>query len=597
MRRGRGLLWCTILLGLVLGPAHAASAAEIDDLRAAGCPAYRQTHQRGFITPEEIDAARNGDFSILGKPVHLEPPVDWGQDPYGSSLWRKRLHMWIWMDVLLYAYSTSGDVDALVQARELALDWVRSNPRPAEPNLPWGDKRTGDRAGYLAYLTRAAACEDRLTDGDAERLLSSARDHGTYLADPANYSPNNHGLFADAGLLLLTDYLPFLQRSAEWDALAWSRFKDTLDGQVDSKDAVHLEHSPGYHFLVTKLLETVLGFVDRSAGELRELLARMKKVEFWFSTPDTEAVRFGDTPEVHAPQVMPDGTFLRGLKVMRRAGYAIVRGPGRYLGVTAGYHSHTHKQADELSFDLYERGRHIVADTGAPGHAGDRRVGSAEREYVTSAKAHSTLIADGESFELGGDAIYGSGIRASGEGSGWSAVEGRNPLLERQGIFHRRLLLYRPGVALVIVDRVRSEERHTYRRYVQLGSDLAVEQSGRTIFLEDGPFHGSLRDQRTDAELDRKLVRGHDDPLLGWLSPGDWRPLAPRWAVVLRSRAADIDHAATLALSGTDPVESRLLQAGRTTRLRVTSPDAAPSELIVKRDGSRLAVTTTQPRP
>src|SRR6185436_13163932 len=52
--------------------------------------------------------------------------------------------------------------------------------------------------------------------------------------------------------------------------------------------------------------------------------------------------------------------------------------------------------------------------------------------------------------------------------------EGRNPLLRGQGVAHTRLFLYRPGVALVIVDRLRSDAVHTYIRYLHLHPDVEL---------------------------------------------------------------------------------------------------------------------------
>ena len=40
--------------------------------------------------------------------------------------------------------------------------------------------------------------------------------------------------------------------------------------------------------------------------------------------------------------------------------------------MTAGHHPFGHKQADELTFELYDRGRHVVTDTGRYGALRDR---------------------------------------------------------------------------------------------------------------------------------------------------------------------------------------------------------------------------------
>ena len=78
------------------------------------------------------------------------------------------------------------------------------------------------------------------------------------------------------------------------------------------------------------------------------------------------------------------------------------------------------------------------------------------RDYVVSNRAHSGLVVDGLDLPVADPSLaYGSGLTAAGDGDGWYAIEGRNRLLGGQGVAHRRLFLYRPGVALVIVDDLR----------------------------------------------------------------------------------------------------------------------------------------------
>ena len=441
-------------------------------LRAAPCPpTYRQLTQRVYPA-EELEAARAGDFTVFGKPATLVPPVDWRQDPYASLSWRSALHSMFFMDALLYAHSAHGDVAALAQARDLALDWIGANV-PGASGLDayaWLDKVVGDRAGYLAYLLAASACEGLLSDGQAMEMLDSLTAHGEALE--TGYYPNtNHGLYMDAGLILVTEYLPFLPESPAWLEFAWSRFKTTFKRHVEWDEGFHKEHSPRYHFIATEILERVLRVVVSEDPEFTALLARMQEAAGWLIMPDGHLPQMGDTTFWPAPQRYRDlGAGDSGLANSRRSGYAIVKEPGRYLIVSAGYHATTHKHADELTFDLFESGQRIVSDTGPYLYEPADR----NRQYALSSAAHSVLTVDGQSFPRGRSLIYGTGITAMGQGSGWYAIQGNNPLLPRLGLSHRRVFLYKPGFALVIVDQVWSGTAHDYRRYFHFGPGITV---------------------------------------------------------------------------------------------------------------------------
>src|SRR5206468_3978320 len=138
--------------------------------------------------------------------------------------------------------------------------------------------------------------------------------------------------------------------------------------------------------------------------------------------------------------------------------------------------------------------------------------------FTKSSQAHSVLVADGVSFPFKDYRPYGSGLFASGTGSGWWAIWGRNPLLAHQGVTHERLFLYRPGEALVIVDHVNSGRPHDYTRYFQFDPRISVSKSGdgRTFLLHAPRFFGSLYTAPTVGDRGADVVVGQQKPLLGF---------------------------------------------------------------------------------
>lgn len=515
----------------------------------------------------------------------LVPPVDWAQDPHRDRSWVHYLHGLTWLDQLLSSYVRFGDEGALARARDLLLDYVHRNPRgePSTPPMAWNDKGAGDRAELLGYITRAAACEGMLSDPQAWLLIVSMRDHAAFLSLPENHPVHNHALFVDLGLARLGRYASFLREGDTWVDRARRTFTATLLARLNQREGIWLEHSTTYQFAVLRLVEQ---FARVAGGErLGGLAAVMREAAGWLVTPDNRMAPIGDTNERAAipTWARAEAADDSGLRVMRRSGYAAVKKKGGYLLVGASFHSTVHKHSDDLGFHLYDGGRDIVSDSGIFSYNLDKW-----RDFSRSAAAHSVLTVNGSEFPtLDPKNVYGSGIRAGGRGDGWYAIEGRNPLVRSQGVRHRRVFLYKPGRALLVVDRVRSKGRHRYRRSFQIASGLEVEPGKRAgLALRATGFSGRLRDSGRRSR--RAIVAGRYTPPAGWSFPSKRRRVA-RPTVHYRSRARNANYLAAFGLRG--PVRARVLDTGkRSLAVAVRGGGVKPAKLHVTRRKHHLKV-------
>ena len=532
-------------------------------------------------------------FEVLNRPIRLRPPLDWQTlNPYSSDTWRSKLQGWGWVEPLIVRVHR-GDPAAVRQARDLVLDWVRANP-PGDGD-GWKNKVSGTRAAYFAYITRAAACRHALSRSQARTLLKSLDDHGSFLTKKKQNKRGNHGLFAAQGLLVLSGYAPFLPEASDWHDLASERIARGLSQQVQPREAVDLEHSPGYHFLVISLVDQLLRISGQRSDYLTALDRRMRAVAPWFVMPDGYVTRLGDTVRKPAPDwARRAAPAYRGLSPTRRSGFAIVKQPGAYLSVAAGYHpGAVHKQADELTFELYDRGRPIVTDTGRYGAA--RKQGGSKEPAVAFTKwaaAHSGLLVDGRNFGFEGQRPYGSAISATGEGAGWYAIDATNPLLRPQGVAHRRLFLYRPGVALVVVDLVSSRARHTYTRQFQFDPGLRVQAAGPSLRLRAPGFDGWLTQAGGPGELRPSLVRGRQHPRLGWTtSENKFVPFIPRFVARYPARGSSARYVAVIGLRGRAGARVVSASPGATV-VSFRQPGRPAVRLSVTRRGDRLRVAS-----
>src|SRR5262249_31826792 len=157
-------------------------------------------------------------------------------------------------------YREHHDKKALREAKTIIVDWVKNNPLKAPTTArTWFDKVAGDRAGYIAYGTRAAACEGLLKSPKLARtLLGSVEQHIRFLADKKLYSNTNRGLFMDLGLLFAGRQMRFLPGATKARNRGERRFVGNVQDHVIPGEGMWLEHSSTYQFLTISAIERYL---------------------------------------------------------------------------------------------------------------------------------------------------------------------------------------------------------------------------------------------------------------------------------------------------------------------------------------------------
>jgi hypothetical protein len=506
-------------------------------LRSLPWPAYEVVVNRTY-TPAEMALARRGIVTVHDRKVNISPPIDWQMD--GPPSFQAHLHSLFFFDILLKLYVNDRDRDALEFARRAALDWIRSNPLDGSDVsvYAWNDKATGDRAPYLAFLLRAAAHNGDLSDADALRLMTSLHEHGRALADETRYaSGTNHGLFQDQGLLLLAKYMAPLFPDAEaWHAVALERLRANINAHVSSSDKLWLEHSVAYHIVIVNLLYRLKRWQLIDDRELDLVADEMADAAGWLVAPDGNLAQIGDTDLRSAPAwAAASAASKDGLKMFGDGGWVVVKRDASYLITAASFHSTVHKHADELSFELIERGRRIVVDTGF--FAYDSK--DPHRRYARSLEAHNGLMVDG-GYAISRLEPYGSGIVTATGADGWYTIEATNPLVEIQGVRHMRIYRYRPDEILVVEDTVMADEPHTYTRYFHLGPGIDVD--GTELRAASGEALGTLENESPEGT--RRIVKGQRDPMQGWTFPAH-REAIPINTVIYETKAANATMVAT----------------------------------------------------
>jgi hypothetical protein len=489
--------------------AHTQTSIRPEDLNLRG-QSYRAQWKAGFRPRKDLP------------PWPLTLPLDWDADPFEDLNWCSQLHQWRMVDPILQEYFNAGDAQLLREALRYALDWHRFHIIDRRETVrSWRSATVGLRALRIAFLlSKIEAGELQASQAELDALFELADEHARRLQDERFIALGNHGLFQVFGLALLARAAPDRPASNGGVAFAERKLKEILRSQFDDH-GVHREHSPAYHFFVTKKIEELGATRHFDVPEVTGILAAAEAVKPWLVFPDGREARIGDSPG-HRRRVPPPRRPRARLSDRRRylvgdltqSGYAVVRSPGSrgasMLFITAMCHGTGHKHADDLSFELFEHGRRILVDSGKYKSFADPM-----RDYMVSAAAHNTISLDGvvidrRHVEPGGSAL--TPIECDGACFKLSGTTRRRDLFTQH-----RTFLYDPGRFLVIADHVVADERQTFVSSLHLPPELVpeVHDSGFGCTLDDGRLLAG--EVVTRATVDS--VRGQRDPLAGWFSP------------------------------------------------------------------------------
>lgn len=426
--------------------------------------------------PGDVDAALEGVFRLRDQRFRLSPPVDWWDEPYRFPDERGFFqNSFVFADPLL---ADPRFPEVLVALAALLVDWLSTNPRTGggHPHrYAWHDHAAAGRIVIMAFVLREGIRRGLLERTVATTLAAGVIKHAEYLLADENYAAqNNHGFASDAALMLAARSLSPAPQVERWVQIAERRFAAVLAHMIDADEALHLEHSPYYHWIIHGALSRFAAAGLFEGQDMANLTRRMEEAGAWLVAPDGTLPPIGDTPSGQRPSAASAaGASLSGMRVFGRAGYAVVHNGDSALIVTAAHHPTAHKHADDGSFCLYEQSRPIVLDSGNPGYEYD----SPEFRYGTSPAAHATICVDGFDWSKESPA-YGSGMLAAAERDGVYALLTRNPGAVPGGGAARRVLVYGPGRFLLVVDDVEAGADRQIARYLPLAPDLDASIDG-----------------------------------------------------------------------------------------------------------------------
>lgn len=592
--------------GRIFRPALTAAFIR-DSVRARPSRPYELLEMTPMVAePQLVDRSRqmleNG-WSSAGKLYPLKPPLPWTSLERGPAF---DINSWKPITRLLAAHSLMDARDLFDAAHAVILDWVGTfHPATETVETPkdldgfigqqddpvWYDMSVGVRTYRLAYVLEVRARDEDASDAELERLAASLYFHLEALTRPKFFKGHsNHGLYQALGQLAAAQRFADWPKMREYAALATRRLNQMI-GEHFFASGVHNEHSPGYHYM---LLGTFVG--ARNSGVLTDpafiaMLERMEEALTWMLLPDSTTVPIGDTDVVSVWRrpalaraydnrelqyllsggktgVEPEG----GVRSWPDAGYAFARLKGEgatsedprwsYLAQTAGFHSRTHKQADDMAFHWWDRGRNVLIDAGRYAFAGKTRPDSElfrqgfwyadpKRIHVETTRAHNTVEIDGRSFPRVDVEPYGSGVVQAVEAGGLALLETR--LVHFDTVEHRRVLVLKPGEFLLCVDWLKDREGkpHDFAQRFHFAPEFVADAGPRMTIVARATDGLALSAADLTGKASRSaVVRGQVEPgLLGWTADKA-NSLVPASTFAFEQSGAQATFATVFAFAG-----------------------------------------------
>ena len=550
-RRASSLLGLALVLAATLPAAASQPSSPVDSYTVVldtvppadlfDAPVYYELNRARFIQDGDLELLRSGKVR-----VQHYAPVD-----VSEFAWRKEAHAeyswWMQMEELRFLLpllsSRRGSDRAL--AKQWLARWYDVHVSAGLSPLLWGEPMTfAYRAMVFVYYLKT---EEQRAEPDVEvvaRLRECIRIHQDHLVRPENFDgDNNHGMIDGLGLLETTRVIP----NASARALAFERIARMVAISV-SDAGVELEHAALYHFIFLRWLDEIVEYARALPDTPADFIGRMTVVAdamhdaaYFLQDHRGWIAPIGDTDSVSVDVYSRDLRKAHAPNRARtlydpRSGYAIYkgnkrRGDARYLvfrlperiAMTA------HAHGDALALFLDYDGEVVLGDAGrysyTPGEI---------RSYFKSPAAHNTVLLPAPQFMSAPSLPVAIDVHdlSSPDTTLWTAAR------ELGRLQATRVVRIAAGRREVVIDDIlfdSAPDTTTVQARVtiqwHLGKDVRrVEetQAGQNgvwewkLTTRRGEHVRVQMEVRGDAASLRpevSVVRGEEQPLLGWYSP------------------------------------------------------------------------------
>lgn len=440
-------------------------------------------------TKEIVDLIMDGKYYFFKNldVVEFKNGIDWNYQHHNSSnTYQLYLHSLEAVNHLCSYYEVNKKVDVIKKANEIILDWINNNLRANTSRYSWYNHTVASRSLAIVYFY---SLSKGVLAIDEELLYECLVEHATFLANDSKYVKNNHGIMMDRALILLSIVLKANPSAKLWQEKALFRIREAFNRDFSYK-GVHLENSPDYHSMVRRLFISTEQFLQKNNLTLGEdIINRLDRTNEYFKylyKPDKTIPIIGDTSK--STNLKLEKKFQSFIDT--EAGIAILQDKNinspelsTWISFVCGYGSKTHKHHDDLSINLFYKGKDIFIDSGKYNY----NKTDVFRKYIISPLAHSTIAVKGESYRIGDPILEQENIKITDYTTNkyYDLVKGKNTAYSNVS-FVRTLIFFKPDV-LIIFDNVSSDVKNEYLQIFNLAPHIEIKKlDGDNALLKSG---------------------------------------------------------------------------------------------------------------
>ncbi|MFB4473896.1 heparinase II/III family protein [Oceanobacillus caeni] len=460
---------------------HSYQRIEVDNLI--------RTTSKSKKTIEIGEGILKNEFFFLGNldKIKFGDTIDWNyQHNNAANTYQLYIQTLNVISYLCDAYTESEEDVYLYKAYYLLLDWIlyiKTDER--ENKFKWVDHTVASRTLTIIYFFNLSK---DIIDIDEGIILELLIEHGEFLIDEKNYVRNNHGIMVDRSLLVLSIFMKNYTEAEKWFEKGKLRIRDAFFRDF-SFQGVHLENSPAYHKMVKNMFEKIQEFLIINGytlgDDISEKLKMTKKYLQYILKPNGYLPTIGDSAlsklnvkklneSFHDPEA--------GITIMQSKTNNEIN--STWLSFICGYGSKTHKHRDDLSINLFYKGKDILVDSGQYNYDLKDKF----RKYILSPQAHSTIIQKNKTYKIKPPTENHDLIKTVSytSNSVYDYVKGVHKGYEGFSL-QRSILFFKPDIVF-IYDKVVSEDIKIFQQNFNLASHVKVLEldKSKTVCSSNG---------------------------------------------------------------------------------------------------------------
>jgi len=539
-------------------------------------------------------------------------PITWTEDPLQDRYWRFLFYGFRPVQHLYFAFDKTNDKAYLKKAEEMTLSFIDHGT--GKPHS-WDDFHgVSFRTMYFVKTWWMLRQNNLLTYEASEEILKSLEAHGDFLADPNHYEKSfNHGLNEAAALYLIAVNFPDFPHASEWLELSKNRLSDSLTVMVDA-DGVLIENSPYYHFYTLEKYWELYNFSKRQNSPISDIFNERLQAMISYATyilqPNKEVPLLGASlkrkisysgiykdiaqsfPELK--YVLTNGkegnkpsklniVYPESGEVLMRSGW----GEGEEFENQTqaifdfGLYRTLHSDLDALSFSLYANGINLMPDAGLFAYEE-----SDYKNYFRGTASHNTVVVD----DL--DQMRGTAVRGNfKETKDYVSQSAEHELYK--GVSHKRSGALIGKKYLLILDKLTSDEEHTYKQFFHLFPGARITTAGTSVKVfassEDGEEEVMNIFQIVPDAISFKSVIGQTSPIDGWCAE-EYAKAIPCYSLEYEQKSQNATYA-TLIEIGKHNTRLRYSFDGKSVKINDSSQIINIDVSDV--EGTRGGVTST----